>query len=112
MDVIVKEIKEAKRSNMKIGVGSVVTAEVGKAEEETREGRSRGAMREVVACVHASVWKKKFLVQYEDRQKRDMGYYLRLYVSSKEEFGQGANETISDTPKNKKINCLVFMGIM
>ena len=29
--VIVKKIKEAKRSNMKIGVGSVVTSEVGKA---------------------------------------------------------------------------------
>ena len=97
---------------MKIGMESVVTEEVGKAEEKTREGRSRGVMKELVGCVQSSVGKNKFLVQSEYRQKIKMSYSLLLYVSSKEDVGQGANETISDTTKKKKMNCLVFMGVM
>ena len=82
--VIMKKIKETTWSKMKTGVGSFVTAEVEEAEENTMEGRSRGVMSQVVGCVQALVGKKKFIVQSEDSQRREMNSSLWLYVSSKD----------------------------
>ena len=52
-----KYMKEAKQSNMKIRVGSTVTAKIEEMEEKTREGRIRMTRKEVKG-------KNKFLVQF------------------------------------------------
>ena len=64
-----KYMKEAKRSNMKIGVGSIVTAKIEEMEEKTREGISRRTNNEAMCCVKAMVGKKKFILQFKDRKK-------------------------------------------
>ena len=43
---------------------------VGELEKITREGRIRRTRKEVVGCVHSVVGKKKFLVLFEDSQKK------------------------------------------
>ena len=63
---------EKKRIKTKIGLGSVIKAKVGETEENTREGRSRTMRKEVVGCVQDVVGKNKFLVQFEDGQKKEM----------------------------------------
>ena len=45
-------------------------------EENKREGRSGGMMKEVVGCVQAVLGKKKFLVKFEDlEEERDELYF-------------------------------------
>ena len=63
---------EKKRIKTKIGLGSVIKAKVGETEENTREGRSRTMRKEGVGCVQDVVGKNKFLVQFEDGQKKEM----------------------------------------
>ena len=46
-------------------MGSVVKANVGKIEENKREGRSRRVRKEFVGFFRYVVWKNKFLVQFE-----------------------------------------------
>ena len=51
----------------------------------TREGRTKGMSKEVVVCVHDLGWKKNFLVQFEDGQKKEISDSLLVFLSSKEE---------------------------
>ena len=74
-----------KQSRRKIGVGSVVKAKVGELDKITREGRSRRIRKEVVGCVQSAVGKKKFLVLFEDGQKKEISSSSLVYLSSKEE---------------------------
>ena len=64
-------MKMTKQTKTKIGVGCVVKSKVGELENITKEGRIRRMRKEVVGCVQSVVEKKKFLVQFEDGQKRD-----------------------------------------
>ena len=73
-----------KQTKTKIGVGNVVKAKVGELEKITREGRSRRMRKEVVGCVHSLVGKDKFLVLFEDGQKKEIGSCLLVYLSEKE----------------------------
>ena len=50
-----------------------------------RDGRSRRMRKEVVGFFHGLVGKKKFLFQFEDRKKKEVGYSLLVFLSSKEE---------------------------
>ena len=62
---------------------SVVTAKFRDMEEKIRKGRIRRRRKEVVGCAQNVVGKKKFLVQFEGGQRRDMIYTLILYICSK-----------------------------
>ena len=64
-------------------------------EENTREGRSRRMSKDVVGCVHSVVGKKKFLVQFEDGQKRDMRSCSLVYICWKQEVCLEMDEPIS-----------------
>ena len=66
--IITQETMEKKRIKTKIGAGSVVKENFGDIEENTREGRSRRIMKEVMGCVQSVVRKKKILVQFENGQ--------------------------------------------
>ena len=78
-------------------MGSVVKAKVGELENITRDGRSRRTRKELVGCVHSLVGKKKFLVQFEDGQKKDISSSALVFLSSKEEVEM--YEPISHLPK-------------
>ena len=60
-----------KQTKTKIGVGSDIKAKVGELEKIARYGRIRRMRKEVVGCVQISVGKKKFLVKFEDGQKKE-----------------------------------------
>ena len=84
--VTLKEwMKMTKQTKTKIGVGSVVKAKVRELEKITREGRRRRMRKEVVGCVQRVVGKNKFLVLFEDRQNKEIGSCLLVYLSEKEE---------------------------
>ena len=85
------------QNKTKRGVGFVVKAKVGELENITREIRSRSTRKEVVGCVQSVVGKKKFLVQFKDWQKKEISYYLLVFLSSKEEVEMDA--PISHLPK-------------
>ena len=74
-----------KHTKTKIGVGSVVKAKVGELEKITREGRISRMRKEVVGCVHSVVGNNKFLVLFEDSQKKEIGSCSLVYLSEKEE---------------------------
>ena len=78
-------MKEKKRVNPKIKMGSLVKAKVIKMEDNTREGRNRRMRKEVVVCVQFAVGKNNFLVQFEDGQKKEMSSISLLYLCSKQE---------------------------
>ena len=61
-----KDMKEAKRSKANVGVGSVVTANVGETEKKNREGRIRIMGKEVTGCVGDVAGKNNFLVKFGD----------------------------------------------
>ena len=86
-----------KQTKTKIGVGSVVNAKVGDLNKITREGRSRRTRKEVVECVHIVVGKKKFLVQFEYGQKKDISSSLLVFLSLKEEVEM--DDAISHSPE-------------
>ena len=71
---ISQEIMEKKCIKTKIGVGSVVKAEVGDMEENKREERIIRMSKEVVRCVQDVVMKNKSYLKVEDGQKKDMSY--------------------------------------
>ena len=84
--VTLKEgMKTTKLTKTKIGVGSVVKAKVGELEKITRKGRTRRMRKEVVGCVQSVVVKNKFLVIFEDGQKKEIGSCSLVYLSEKEE---------------------------
>ena len=97
-----KEMKETKRRNTKVDVGTLVTAKVREMEEKTRDGRSRRTRKEAVGCVEAMVGNKKFLVRFKDGQMREMSSSSLSYVCSEEEVCQEVNETISDLRKKRR----------
>ena len=55
--------------------------------------------KEVVGRVQDVVGKKKFLVQFEDGQKREMSSISLSCLCSKEEVCLEMEETISDLPQ-------------
>ena len=77
-----------------------MTAKVRDMEENTRERIIRSMMKELVEFDQDMVGNERFLVQLEDRQKRDMDYFLLTHVSSEEEFGHEVNEPISNLGEN------------
>ena len=80
---ITQGTNEKKQVKTKIGVGSLVNTKVGKMEENTREVRSSRMRKEVAGCVQARAGNKKFLVQFEYGQKREMSFSSLSYVCSK-----------------------------
>ena len=56
-------MKDKNHKKTKIGVGSVVTEEVGEMKNNTREGRSRRTRKEVAGCVHDFGRKQIFLIK-------------------------------------------------
>ena len=77
-------------------MGSVVKAKVGEFEKITKEGRIRRMRKELVGCVHRVVRKNKFLVLFEEGQKKEIGSCLLVYLSEKEEVDM--EESISHLP--------------
>ena len=59
-----------------LGVGYVVKEKVGELEDTTREEIRTRMKIEVVGCFHNVLGKEKFLVQFEDGQKKDMSSSL------------------------------------
>ena len=117
--VTLKEwMKMTKQTKTKIGVGSVVKAKVGELENITREGRSRRMRKEVVGCVQHVVGGNKFLVLFEDGQKKEIGSFSLVYLSEKEEIEmeelitlfpdieEGVPLTINGDPPNGDLACL------
>ena len=80
-----EEMEMKKQTKTKIGVGSVVKAKVGEFDKVTREGGSRRMSKEVVGCVHSVVGKKKFLVQFEYGNKKEISSSSLVYLSSKQD---------------------------
>ena len=97
-----------KQTKTKIGVGSVVKSKVRDLEKITREGRRRSIRKEVVGCVQSVVGKKKFLVLFEDGQKKEIGSSLLVYLSEKEEVEM--EESISHLPKKEEGVFLTING--
>ena len=54
-------------------------------------------MNEVVGCVQAVVGKKKFLVQFEDVQKKEISANSLVFLISKEEVDM--DEPLSRSPE-------------
>ena len=50
---IMKDRKDAKRGKMNIGVGSLMTSEVGKMEKNTTEGGDISMRKDLVGCVQS-----------------------------------------------------------
>ena len=86
-----------KQTNKKIRMGSTVKAKVGELDKTTRDRRIKRTRKEVVGCVQSVVGKKKFLVQLEDRQKKQTIYCSLVFLSSKEEVDM--DEPLSHSPK-------------
>ena len=74
-------MKDKKRVNTKIGVGSVVKAKVGDMGDNIREGRISGISKDVVVCAQAMLSNKKILFHLKDAEKKEMGsLLLQFYV--------------------------------
>ena len=96
--VTIKEwMKVKNQTKTKIGMGSVVKSKVGELENTTRELRSRRMMKEVVGCVQSVVGLKKFIVQLENGQKKEISSSSFLFLSSKEEVEM--DEALSHYPE-------------
>ena len=54
-------------------------------EEETSKGISSRMRKDVVGCVQAVVGKETIMVQFKDRQRREMRASSLQYLFSKEE---------------------------
>ena len=88
-----------KQTKTKIGVASVVNTKVGELEKITREVRSRRIRKEVVGCVQILVGKKKFLILFEDGQKKEIISSSLVFFSSKKESEM--NEPLSHYSKKE-----------
>ena len=80
-------------------VGSVVKAEVGEMEDNTKEVRIMRTSNEVVGCVQDVVNNRKLLVQFYYEKKKDMSCVLLSYVCSKGEVCHDMDEPISYLPE-------------
>ena len=83
-----------KQTKTKIGVGSIVKAKVGELEKIIRKRRSRRKRKEVVVCVQSVVGKNKFLILFEDGQKKEIGSCSLVYLSEKEEVEMEGSITL------------------
>ena len=97
-----------KQTKTKIVVGSVVKAKVGELEKITRKVRSRRMRKEVVGCVQSVVGKNKFLVLFEDGQKKEIGSCPLVYLNEKEEVDM--EEPITLFPEIKEVEPLTING--
>ena len=75
-------------------MGSAVTEKFGDREENIREARRRGIRKGGLGCLQSVLGKKKLLYQLEEYKRIEISDSLMLYVCSKEETVQEANETI------------------
>ena len=69
-------------------------------EENKKEGRISRMRNDVVGFDQAVVGMNKFVVQFEDVQKRYMSAYSLSYVCDKEDVGEKVYKTIYDRPQN------------
>ena len=83
-----------KETKTKLVVGSVVKAKVGELEKITSKGRTRRMRKEVVGCAQSAVDNNKFLVLFEDGQKKDISSCLLFYLSEKEEVDMEESITL------------------
>ena len=104
---IAEGMKVKKQNKTKIDVVSVVKAKVRELEKVIREGRIRRMRKEVVGCVQDVVGKKKFPVQFEDGQKKEISSSLLVYLSSKEEVEM--DEPISCSPQKEQGELLTIV---
>ena len=98
--VIEEGMNIKKHKNMKIGVGYIVKAKVGELENITREERIRRTRKEVVVCVQDVAGNKKFLVQFEYFQKKEIIYSSLVFLISKEEVDM--DEPLSHSPEKEQ----------
>ena len=111
-----------KQTKTKIVGGSVVKAKVGELEKITRKGRSRRMRKEVVGCAQSAVDKNKFLVLFEDGQKKEIGSCSLAYLNDKEEvemeesitlfpeIEEGKPLTVNGDPPDGE-PCMFFKGM-
>ena len=64
----------------------------------------------MVGCVQDVVGRKKFLVQFEDDQKRDISASLLSYICEKKQVVQEVHETIYDLPQRVQGELLIING--
>ena len=93
---IAQEMMEKKRNKTNIGVGSVVKAKVGEAEENTREGRIRRMRKDLMGCFQDVMGEKKLLAQLKKNQKKEMISCSIVYVCSREEICLEMDDPISN----------------
>ena len=67
-------------------------------EEKAREGIIRRMRKDMVVFVHFVVGKKKFLVQFKDRQKIDVDCCLLTSICFEKEVGREVNRPSYDLP--------------
>ena len=91
-----KETKDKKRIKTKIWVGYVVNTREMK--QKKREGINRFTRKEVVGYIQAVLVNKKFVVKFEDGQKREMSDSSLSYVCDKEQVGKEVDGTLYDLP--------------
>ena len=89
-------------------VGYVVKEKVGEIEEDTRKGRIRRTIKEVVGCVQDMVGKKRFLVQFGDGQRKDTSSSLLVFLISKKEVEM--DEPLSNYPEKEQGELLIIDG--
>ena len=92
----------------KIRVGSVVKAKVGELEKITREGISRRTGKYMVECVHSVVEKNKFIVQLEDRHKKEKSFSSFVFLILREDFDM--DEAISHSNEKEQGKLLTIVG--
>ena len=68
-------------------------------EDNTREGESSRIRKDMVGYLQAVLGDNKFLVQFKDDQKREMGSISISYLCSKEEVCLQMEDTILDLPQ-------------
>ena len=65
---------------------------------------------QVVGYVQAVLSESKFVVQFEDVQKREISAFSVPYVCEKQQFGKEEDKTIYDLPKRGQGELLTFNG--
>ena len=97
-----------KQTKTKIRLGSVVKTMAGELEKITRDGRSMRMSKEVMGFVQNVVGRNKFLIIFEDGQKKETSSSLLVYLSSKEEVEM--EEPISHLPVKEQGGLLTING--
>ena len=95
---------------MKITVGLVVTAKVGEIPEKKGAVRSRMTRKELVGFVQAVAGKKKFRIQFGDRQSKEISNGSLELISAGGGVGKGREDSISDLPPKGEGELLIING--